>query len=196
LATQRGALDPAIRIYTIDELQELLAPYSPAGRRSAKASARTKIGKATEANERDIQIAIAALILQIDSKLDDLRLERPNSDDAIANRDSRISDYERMRSELENIREMVVQFTKGEVKETQLVKSVTTFREGVKNWWLKGHEGIISRTYDSALFLSSVGVLKLMSADMKTGMIVAGAIIGGKTVVGGLKNLSKKLFGG
>jgi hypothetical protein len=68
--------------------------------------------------------------------------------------------------------------------------------DGIRNWWQKGHEAIVNRTYDAGLFVSSVGVLSLMNADMKTGMVVAGALIGGKSVAGALKGLPKKLFGG
>ncbi|MHC4055095.1 hypothetical protein [Bradyrhizobium sp. 25ACV] len=184
--------DRRFRVMDIDQLAKLVEPPRP---RNRGGKAQTKIGKAIEQNEHNIQIVVTALILQIDAKLEELKQNRPNSDEAILNLNGQVSEYERMRAELVSIRDMVAAFIAGQVKEAAVVKSVTTFRDGIKNWWQKGHEAIIGRTYDTALFLSSVGALKLMEADMKTGMIVAGALIGGKTVAGGLKGLSKKIFG-
>ncbi|HEY7663597.1 MAG TPA: hypothetical protein VH934_10790 [Xanthobacteraceae bacterium] len=143
--SRRLLIDRQLRVLDLQELRKLFPLPRQRARSRTNGRARTRIGKAIEANEKDIQIAIAALILQIDDKLDDLRRERPNSDEAIANRDGRISDYERMRSELENIRKMIVQFTKGELKEIQLVKSVTTFGDGIKSWWHKGHVLILGQ---------------------------------------------------
>jgi hypothetical protein len=114
-------------------LVELWPPYVAQSR--SKATARTKIGKALKANEREIDLAIAGLLLQIEEKLADLRNERPNSEEAIAGRNKRVADYERMRAELENIRQMVALFKKGEVKEAKVVQSVNTFADGVKDWW-------------------------------------------------------------
>jgi hypothetical protein len=192
--TARVGNDRHFRVLELRELRKLFASPRSQSRTGAKGKAKTKIGKAIELNEKEIELAIAGLILQIDDKLEVLRHDRPNSDEAIVSRDLRISDYERMRADLENIREMVAQFKKGAVKEAKVVKSVTTFGEGIRIWWQKGHDSICNRTYDAGLFLSSVGVLSLMNADMKMGMVVAGALIGGKSVAAALKGLPKKNF--
>ena len=47
-----------------------------------------------EANEKEINLAVAGLILQIDAKIEALRGERPNSDEAIAERNAHINEYE------------------------------------------------------------------------------------------------------
>jgi hypothetical protein len=183
-----------VRAFALKELERLLDRSKPKPRAVPKTGkARSKIGKAVETNEQEINLAIAGLVLQIDAKIEALRGERPNSDEAIAERDADVSVYERMRAELERIRDMVAAFRGGTAKEAAVVQSVTTFREGVQNWWHKGHEQIICKTFDSALFLSAVGVLSLMKADMKTGMVVAGSLIAGKSIAGALKKLPKKL---
>jgi hypothetical protein len=185
-----------VRAFTFQEVERMLTRLRPKPPRPPKVGkAKTKIGKAVEANEAAINLAISGLILQVDDKLEVLRQERPNSDDAITHRDMRISDYERMRTELENIRAVVAAFTKGRAKEKEVVKSVATFREGIQNWWHKGHEAIINKTFDTGLFLSSVGILTLMNADVKKGMIVSGTLIAGKSIAGGLNGMKKKLFG-
>jgi PAS domain-containing protein len=190
----RNENSPQFRVLGIDELREILAVARlPKAKQAGKA--RTRIGKAVEANEKGIQLAIAALILQIEDKLEGLGNEWPNSDEAIAARESRISEYERMRGELENIRQAVIQFIKGKEKEASVVKSVTTFQDGVKNWWNKGHEKILSTTFESSLFVGATSVLHLLNADSAVALAVAGTLIGGETVVKGLKALPRKLFG-
>lgn len=194
LGGQRGALDPAIRIHTIDELEELLAPFSRKSRSRAKKNARTKVGKAIEANEATLTLAVSGLILQIDSRLDALRGERPNSPDAIAGRDERISDYERMRTELDVIRKLTVQFRKGEVSEKKAVQAFTTFADGVRATWNKHHAQIVLKTYDMGLFATSVGICSLAGAGGKMSVLVSAALVGGKPVAQALKGLLPKRF--
>ena len=98
-----------------------------------------------------------------------------------------------MRAELERISEVVTAFKNGKENEKAVIKSVTTFREGIQNWWHKGHEQIVGKTFDSALFLSSAGLLTLMKADLKTGMMIAGSLIAGRSIAGAMKKLPKKL---
>jgi hypothetical protein len=194
-ASYSGRLNPNFRVMSIRDFRSILKappPSRPASRNGGKA--RTKIGKAVEANKAAINLAIGGLILQIDDKLEALRNDLRNDPDSIATRDARISDFERIRAELENIRIVVAAFMKGQAKEKEVVKSVTTFRNGIKNWWHKGHEAIINKTFDAGLFLSSVGVLTLFKADTKIGMAVAGTLIAGRSIAGGVKGLKKKLF--
>ena len=192
-AASRGlGLSKINRILSLDQIASLLALQGP---KNASGTPQTTIGKAIFANRDAINLAISGLILHIDDKLDALRRELPNSGDAIALRDSRISAFESARAELENIRTLVAAFTEGHAKEADVVQSVTTFRDGLRDWWRKGHEAIISKTFDTGLFLSSVGVLTLMNADMKTGMVVSGTLIARKSIAGGMKGLKKKLFG-
>lgn len=114
------------RHFRVLDLKELRALFAPPRRKGGGGKARTKIGKAVEANGDHILIAVAALMLQIDEKITVLRDFIPNSLDAIAKRDAEISDFERMKGELETIREMVVHFRKNEVSEAKTVQAVKT----------------------------------------------------------------------
>jgi hypothetical protein len=185
-----------VRALDLRELKAVLAELqSPSIRKSrSKGNARTKIGKALEANESEIDLAIAGLLLQIEDKLAGLKNERPNSEEAIASRNARISDYERMRSELENIRQMAALFRKGEVKEAKVVQSVNTFADGVRAWWNKNHATICTRTFDLGLFASSVGICSMAGAGGKVAAVVSAALVGGKSVTSALKGLSKKFL--
>ncbi len=108
------------------ELRTLFATPKP-----RKGKARTKIGKAIEANEKEIVLAIAALELQIEDKLAKLRDERPNDPEAINKVQATISEFERMNADLERIKAAVQQFKKNEVKERDVVQSITPFKESL-----------------------------------------------------------------
>jgi hypothetical protein len=187
--------DRHFRALDLGELKAVLAQLRPSlPKRPAKSSARTKIGKAIEKNEKEIDLAVVGLLLQIDDKLQVLRNERPNSADAIASRNARISDYERTRAELENIRQMVAQFKKGEIKEARVVQSVTTFADGIKSWWSKNHATICTRTFDLGLFASAVGICSMAGAGGNFATVVSAALVGGKSVTDALKGLTKKFL--
>jgi hypothetical protein len=79
------------RHFRILDLKELLELFAPPWRGGTTSKAKTKIGKAVEANEKEILLAVVGLILQIDAKIEALRGQRPNSDEAIAERDAHIS---------------------------------------------------------------------------------------------------------
>jgi len=185
-----------VRALDLRELKAVLAElHSPSVRKSpSKESARTKIGKAVKTNGSEINLAIAGLLLQIEDKLAGLKNERPNSEEAIASRNARISEYERMHSELENIRQMIALFKNGEVKEAKVVQSVTKFADGVRAWWNMNHAFICTRTFELGLFASSVGICSMAGAGGKVAAIVSAALVGGKSVTGALKGITKKFL--
>jgi hypothetical protein len=173
----------------LEELRTLFAaPRSP----KPKGKAQTKIGKAVEANEKEIRLTIAGLILQIDSKIETLKDHRPNSPEAIAEQNASISEYERMRAELERVQVMVDAFKKGEEKEAKVVKSVKTFAEGVQGWWTRKHDEILTKTFDMGLFTTAVGICSMAGAGGKFGVAVSAVLVGGKPVAQALKGLLPK----
>ncbi|MGY2809579.1 hypothetical protein [Bradyrhizobium sp. USDA 4506] len=181
--------DRHFRTFDLRELRALVA--TP---RKKAIKSRTKIGKAVEANTKAIQVAIAALMLQIEGKLVVLRDDRPNSLEAVATRDAQIAEYDAMRVELENIRIAVIEYVKGKGKETEVVKSVVTFKQGLQSWWSKRHDNICDNASAGGLFLGSAGLLHLMNADSTIALAIAGTIIGGEAVVKALKALPRRLF--
>ncbi|MGJ4927175.1 hypothetical protein ACQR1I_18180 [Bradyrhizobium sp. HKCCYLS2038] len=177
------------RVFDLKELRAVVAPP-----RSKKSKSRTKIGKSVEANYKAIQVAIAALTLQIDGKIEVLADERPNSPEAIAARKSQISELEGMRAQLEAIRSAVTAYVNGHEKETVVVKTVSTFKEGLYGWWSKRHANICDNAAAGSLFLGSASLLHLLNADSAIAVAIAGTIFGGETVVKALKALPKKLI--
>jgi hypothetical protein len=189
IISARG-LDRRIRIVEIEDLREEL------GRRpkSKAITARTKIGRSVGANQKEILLAVAGLILQIDANIESLRDQRPNSPEAIAEQNAHISEYERMRAELERLQVMVEAFKKGQEKEAKVVESVNTFSKGVQAWWDSKHAEIVTRTFDMGLFAAAVGICSMAGAGGKMAVAVSAALVGGKPVAQALKGLLPKRF--
>ena len=176
------------RLLDLNELRRIIAPPH----QGAKRKARTKIGKALEVNEKEISLAVAGLILQIEAKIEALRGERPNSDEAITERNAHIAEYERMRTELEHIRMTVAAFKRGAEKETNVVRSLKTFADGVEKWWNKCHDAILTKTFDMGLFTTAVGVCSMAGAGGKMAVAVSAVLVGGKPAAQALKGLIPK----
>jgi hypothetical protein len=185
-----GNFSRQFRVLDIKELQSILA-VPPRSAKAKQGRATTKIGKAVEVNEKEINLAIAGLILQIDAKLEILRGELPNSDEGQSQVQRELTEFERMKAELERIRKMVAAFKKGKApeQEQEVVKATKTFKQTVQGWWETGHEVILNTTAKSALFVSSVSLLALMRADSPSAIAGAAAVIMGKEIKGAAKKV-------
>jgi hypothetical protein len=187
---RRPENDRRFHVVDVGEFRKLFTPPSA---RKTKTRARTRIGQAVEASAKEINLAIAGLILQIDAKLEPLRRERPNSDDAISRVQAEISEYERMRAELGRIREMVAGFKKGKEPEKEVVEATKTFRQSVEDLWDKHQDTILAYTSKAALYVSMVGLLALMKADSATAVAGATAIAANVRVTGAKKKIGAAL---
>jgi hypothetical protein len=184
--------DRQFRVIALDELRTLLEPPKPKRQKQGKAV--TKIGKAIEGNEKQIVLAIEALQLQIEDKLTNLKGDLPNSPEAIAKKNASVSEFEKMKAELESIKGAVRQFKKAEIKENEVVQTVHTFKDSLGKWWDKSHDTIYSSASNSALFLGATGLLHTINADSATALAIAGSLIGGEAVAKVLKSLPRGLF--
>ncbi|WP_371422297.1 hypothetical protein [Tardiphaga sp.] len=182
--------DRHFRVISLEELRALLAP--PKSKRSGKAV--TKIGKAIEANEKSILLAIEGLKLQIGDRIAKLRDERPNDPDAIKKVDASIAGFEEMQAGLEHIKVAVQQFKKNEVKEKAVVESVHSFKGSLGKWWNKSHDTIYTSASNSAIFIGAAGLLHTIGLDNGAALAIVGSFIGGETVAKVLKSLPRGLF--
>jgi hypothetical protein len=89
---------------------------------------------------------------------------------------------------------MVSRFKKDEVKEAQVVKSVSTFAQGIRNWWDKDHDKICAKTYDMGLFAAAVGVCSFAGAGGPMAVAISAALVGGKPVADAFKGIAKKFL--
>jgi restriction endonuclease len=175
------------RLFTLDELEHALLLQSTQRRRIGLA--RTGPGKAILANEKQISITSAALLLLIDERLVSLHGERPNSDEAIVERDDDIAQYERLREEVRGLARAAAEFKKGVAKEQEAVKSSKLLAEGVRNWWKKSHEKIMQSAYDMSMFGTAVGICSMAGSGGKVAVAVSAALVGGKRLGDALKGL-------
>jgi hypothetical protein len=183
---------PNVRFFTIKELERMLGRLNP--KRSGGVKAKTKIGKAIEANEKAIILAIEALKLQIEDKIAKLRDERPNDPDSVTRKEAAISEFEAMNAELEGIKVAVQQFKKNEVPEKEVVKSVATFKESISEWWSSNRGRIYTSTSNSAIFIGATGVLHAFNADSAAALAIVGGFIGGETIGKVLKAIPRDVF--
>ncbi|SFJ54119.1 hypothetical protein [Bradyrhizobium sp. cf659] len=187
--------DRRFRVFDLKHLEALLATPKP-----KRGAATTRIGKAVRANEKEINLAINGLILQIDAKLEALNGERPNSDDGRARIARETSDFRRMRAALECIREMVAAFKKGKAPEQEVVRATKTFRQGVEEWWTNKSEEIMTSTAKGAVLVSSIGLLALMKADSVAAITAVATVVNGgavqrvKQIGTAIKRLGKRTF--
>ena len=176
------------RVLDLNELRRIMAP----SHQGVKSKARTKIGKALEANEKEINLAVAGLVLQIEAKIEALQGERPNSDEAIAERNAHITEYTRMRTELEHIRMMVAAFKRGTENETNVVRSLRSSLMASRN----GGTSVTTQsspkrsTWDC--FTTAVGVCSMAGAGGKMAVAVSAVLVGGKPAAQALKGLIPK----
>jgi hypothetical protein len=188
----RSERAPHVRLFTIKELERMLGRLNPKSRGGGKA--KTKIGKAIEANERSILLAIETLQLQIEDKLAKLQDERPNDPEIVARKETSISEFETMHGELERIKIAVQQFKNKEVPEKDVVQTVKGLKASVSEWWHKNRETIYTSASNSAIFMGATGVLHAMGADSTAALAIVGSLIGGETVAKVLKSLPRDLF--
>jgi hypothetical protein len=172
-----------VRAFAFKELERMLFRANPKKRPPPKTdTTRTATGKAIKASEKEIMLVIAGLILQIDDKLEKLGSERPNSDDAKAKVAEEISDFQRMKAELERIRALVAAFKKDKVPEKDVVKATKTFRQGIEHWWTEKSGEILTSTAKGAVLVSSIGLLALMKADSVAAITAVATVINGGAI--------------
>jgi hypothetical protein len=177
-----GEFGLQFRVVDIAELRSIFAVPKPPRSRPSKAT--TKIGKAVEANEKEITLAISALILQIDAKLEALSSERLNSDEGQARVVQETTDFERMKAELERIQDMVAAFKKDKApeKEKAVVKATKTFKQGVEEWWTNKSGEILTSTAKGAVLVSSIALLALMKADSVAAITAVATVVNGGAI--------------
>lgn len=180
---------PGVHAVVVTRLRTWISRYLTHQTRRTETSAAARVKN----NKDSILMGLAGLAALIEEKLEDLRRQKPNSEEGITTLNAMISDYEKLKAEVDELREAVEKFIAGKIKEPTITKKATSFGEGVANWWSKGHEGIVSTSYSTGMFLSAVALCSLIGVNPTFAAGVAGVLVGGKTVAGALKSLTKKL---
>jgi restriction endonuclease len=178
---------PNLNLVTFERLEEQV--FRETGSRSR---ARTRAGRAILANQPEIAVTSAAIIVLIDERLAQLRNERPNSSEATSDKESSIEQYERLKQDVTALADAAAKFRQGAVSEREAVKASKSMFDGIRGWWDKGHEKICERTFDMGLFATAVSICSMAGAGGKVTVAVSAALVGGKqlgTALKGLKGL-------
>jgi hypothetical protein len=182
------------RVLDLEEFSAALESGGPLRQSRQIASAKTAVGRALLVNEKDIRLTIAALVSLIDDKILSVKGERPNSDDAIADRDARLSELERLRGQVLRLEASTESVQQGSKQGERSSQAVATFSGGTKSWWAKNHERICDTGYGVGLFTTALTICSLAGVHGNVVTVVAGVLAGGKPIADALKGLGKKLF--
>ena len=181
---------PDIKIVPYAGLRRWLGRYKPKPKPKPKPKRPTRtarIASTVKANKNQIFITTEALAIQIDDKLAKLKTENPNSDEAIAALKSEISDYEALKTQVEDLKKAVAKLSQSAASKEQTAKAAMSFGDGVKGWWNKQHVNILEKSAEMGVVLSAVGVCHLLGVSPNMAMAAATALVGGRSVARALK---------
>jgi hypothetical protein len=180
-----GASSPAPNTDIVSS--ELRAPA-----RKSRQTASTAIGRAVLKNRVEIDLIGISFILLIDERLESLRSELPNSDEALAARDSAIASCEDLRRRVEAFLGATSKFAHGKAKEASAVKAASSFAAGIGDWWSRRHVQICDKAVDMGLFGIGFGMCLLGGVDADFAAAIPGAMVGGKPVIEVIKAFAKR----
>jgi len=178
-----------IELVEYKRLPQWLERYkvSPKRKRPARTA---RIATNVKANRDQILITAEALALQIDDKITELKDQKPNSPDAIDARDSEISDYQALKTQVEDLKKAVAKLTASAKSKEHAAKAAISFVDGVQDWWNKRHADFLDKSAGWGLVLSAVGVCSLIGAHPMVTATVA-AVVGGRSAAKALKDAIK-----
>lgn len=160
------------------EWQEIFADIDdepkPKAKPRATPSARIKV------NSDAIIMLAKSLALQIDAKLESLRQAKPNSDEAMAARDTAIVEYEALRARVGELETAVAKLKWRNPKTAPAVKAGTAFGKTVSKWWDKSGSKHLDNAASMGIVMSSAGVLALMGVDVGWAAAVSAYVVTGK----------------
>jgi hypothetical protein len=157
--------------------------------------ARTKSGKAVNANHHEILIAAATLETLVGDRITSLSAAPPNSPDAQTKWKEELSQLEMLSSELKRLRKTVEDFISGEQKESELNTATNSFNAKIEDWWNKDYVRICDSAFNMGMFALGVTVCSMVGSGGTVAVAVSAALVGGKSVAEALRGLKGKLLG-
>jgi len=144
------------------------------------------IASTVRVNKPSLEMAALAVIACIEERLQRLNESRPNSDEAIKERDDE-------RDELQNLRDRIVDFLKAlsdaSTPDKPLAKATLSVKDGIKQYWAKNYESIISKTGKLAVAVPSLALLQQFGALNWETTLLVGGIVEGKTFIDAIKTV-------
>jgi hypothetical protein len=174
-----------IRIFTLAEFEKFALASEPKAEADGRPpNAASKLA----ANEMEIQLSAAGLINLIEERLQALRSERPNSDHAREHQATRIADYEKLKSQVQELAEAAAAAKAGKIQDAVAANLSRAFSEGLEKWWTKKHEMVL----DVSVFTIALSICSLVGAGGWLETTALAGLVGGKKLTDALKGTKGK----
>ena len=140
----------------------------------------TVIGRAVLNNQAAVQLNAFSFLTAILLKLETVRAERLNSEDAAV--------FENLKLEIETFLA-----ANAASNEASIVTATSQIAKGLRAYWDKEHIGICGKAVNLSLFAAGLSFCALAGAFGAAGVVTVGVLIGGKDVTEALKAAAKLL---
>jgi len=177
-----------IRIFTVEEFEQFAAPNPEGVVEAETGRAHASVASTMAGNHDQIQVVAVGFVALIEERLRALRSERPNSDDARAQLDARIADYEKLKSEVAVLALAAAALKTGNIKAADAANLSQAFGAGLEKWFKKKH----SMVFDVAVYTFALAICSLAgSGGWITATALAG-LVGGKKLTDVMKRAKGK----
>jgi hypothetical protein len=140
----------------------------------------TVIGKAVLGNKAALQLAAFSLRASLDAKLEQIRVDRSNSEDP---------------AQYEDLKRRVDEFLIASMAddEAPIIATTLSLADGLRNWWTADHSSICNKALNIGLFAGGLAICGLAGALGPVSVPIVASLIGGKNVVSALESCVKLL---
>jgi hypothetical protein len=162
-------------------------PRATKGTVSKTFAPKTATGKAIFANAGSLALHTYSLVSILDSEVERIKESRPNSDDAINERDQLINKLKDIRSDVLDFQATLIAFTASEVPEKEVITKADSILKPFRDCWNEKGKEFIEVASRSGLFLGAMAIAQYCGVPPLAGTLVFGAISSGKPLVEVLK---------
>ena len=162
-------------------------PRATKGTVSKTFAPKTATGKAIFANAGSLALHTYSLVSILDSEVERIKESRPNSDDAINERDQLINKLKDIRSDVLDFQATLIAFTASEVPEKEVITKADSILKPFRDCWNEKGKEFIEVASLSGLFLGAMAIAQYCGVPPLAGTLVFGAISSGKPLVEVLK---------
>jgi len=162
-------------------------PRGTKGTASKTFAPKTATGKAIFANAGSLALHTYSLVSILDSEVERIKESRPNSDDAINERDQLINKFKDIRSDVLGFQATLIAFAASEVPEKEVIKKADSVLKPFRDCWNEKGKEFIEVASRSGLFLGAMAIALYCGVPPLAGTLVIGAISSGKPLVEVLK---------
>lgn len=160
-------------------------PTAKEAPRHAKRRARSPIGRAVLRNQNILEIAAVSFLALLDENIK--RLACANSEEAR----QELENYKDLTRRVEEFLTTTSKFAVGTRQESALVRSATSLKDGILDWWEHDHVQICNTAYKVGMFGIGLTICHLTGVPGFIGGPVSGTLVGGKVIVDAIKAANK-----